>query len=131
MHHYHILDAVSIEGDILTLADQAPTPQQTRITMQREGAYLLIAASVGALELAFRLSYDEIQRKTQALKPVPGLATTRQVGGVQAFISLGMTEDGGWVLRPTLVSDATGHLNLNLRTTPELFDQVRKWLDID
>lgn len=131
MRHYHILDQASIEGELMTLTSGNTGMEYTRVTMKREGNHLAIATSLGALELAFRLNYEELQRKTRVLKPIPGLATTRQVGGVQAYISLGMTEAGGWVLRPTLVSDATGHLTLNLCTTAEVFQQVRAWLKLD
>jgi hypothetical protein len=90
-----------------------------------------MSASFGPLEIALRLQYGEFVRRLKNLYPVPGLATTRQVGTGNAYVALGLTKDNRLVLRPTIVADASGHVTFNLLATTEVYQALRKWLDVD
>jgi hypothetical protein len=61
---------------------------------------------------------------------VNGLRTTRQVGTGQAYLALGLQDDGTLVMRPTIVADATGHICLNLLLTSETREAIMDWLSV-
>jgi hypothetical protein len=106
------------------------TAQGTSImAMRREGEYLAITASYGALEIALRLRLPEFVRTLKQLQPNDGLNTTRQVGTGDAFLALGKHTDGSLILRPTIIGDASGYFCLNLTLTPEASSALSTWLN--
>jgi hypothetical protein len=106
------------------------TAQGTSImAMRREGEYLSITASYGALEIALRLRFPEFVRILTHLQPNDGLITTRQIGTGDAFLALGKRLDGSLVLRPTIVGDASGYFCLNLTLTPQAASALSTWLN--
>lgn len=99
------------------------------LAMSREGTFLSLSASFGPLEIALRLRFDDLRRRLERLLPVHGLATTRQVGTANSFIALGVTEDERLVMRPTIVSDASGKMTFNLVTSHDVYKALLDWLD--
>ena len=75
------------------------------------------------------MRYDDLVRQMTGLTPSPSMATTRQVGSGQAFMGLGLTQDGRLIMRPSLVSDATGHVTINLAASGEVYQKVTEWLN--
>jgi hypothetical protein len=128
MRDYQSLNKFETRGEIIYLSSDAPDAHAS-LALTREGDRVAIAASIGALELALRLHYDELKRHLNALTPVSGLTTTRQIGNVAAYISAGIMDDGKLVLRPTLVSDATGHITINLLAEQPVAEKLLAWLN--
>jgi len=133
MRNYQNLDQVITEDDTgiiyLSKADEAGG-MHPRISLRREGGYVAISASYGPLEVAMRLRYEDLIRLLSRLRPVEGLQTTRQIGTGQAYISLGLQQNGDLVMRPTIVGDATGHMCLNLILTDGTRDALYNWLNV-
>lgn len=77
-----------------------------------------------------RLRFPEFARVLSRLRPVKGLQTTRQIGSAQAFIGVGLQSDGGLVMRPTIVADATGYMNYNLLLSEEVRQRLFDWLPV-
>ena len=128
MRHYQSLDTFKLEGNTVYLTSSGDDPVEAMAVMMREGERVAISISIGPLELGLRPRYEELQRAVASLKPVPGLSTTRHVGSEVAYMDLGLTEDRRLVMRPSLVSDASGHLSINLLVTPEAFEKLAAWL---
>lgn len=132
MRNYQILDKAVLEPDnVLRLTTAQENPDQPILAMSREGSFVSISASFGPLELALRLQYSELVRRLKNLYPVPGLATTRQVGTGNSYMALGLTKDNRLVMRPSIVADASGHITFNLVASTEVYQTLRKWLDVD
>ena len=132
MRNYQILDVASIEPDnVLLLTNAEDNPERPHLFISREGAFVSLSASFGPLEIALRLNYEQLKRRLEQLHPVPGLATTRQVGTTQSYLSFGLTHDERLVMRPTLASDASGHLTFNLVATSEIRQKLFNWLEIE
>jgi hypothetical protein len=129
MRNFQLLASARIEGKYLYVTDEANVALQPMLVMLREGDYVSLSVSIGALELALRLQHEDLKRQMEALKPVPGLTTTRQVGGGQSLMSIGINADRRLILRPTLITDAGGHLTINLVTAPEVYDMLIDWLN--
>jgi hypothetical protein len=101
---------------------------QPRLSLRREGEYVAISASYGAIEIALRPRYGDLKQAFAHLQPVTGLQTTRQVGSGEAFIALGLQDDGTLILRPTLVVDAAGRLSFNFSLTRDTYQALVAWL---
>lgn len=130
MRNYQVLDAATIDRDnVLKLTNVEENPDKPMLAMTREGAFVSLSASFGPLEIALRLRFDDLKRRLERLLPVHGLATTRQVGTANSFVALGITEDERLVLRPTIVSDASGKLTFNLVTSREVYNKINEWLE--
>jgi hypothetical protein len=132
MRNYQVLDVAQVaDKNILRLSHDEDKPENPSLSMSREGAFVSISISFGPLEIALRLRHNELTRHLSRLHPVPGLATTRQTGGANAYISLGLTQDDKLVLRPTLVTDASGHIVFNLVCTPDVKQKIFDWLEVE
>jgi hypothetical protein len=101
-----------------------------RLNLRREGEYVALSAGYGPVEIAMRVRYADFTRALTHLQPVDGLAASRQVGSGEVSISLGLQTDGTLVLRPTLASDASGHINFNFELTPASAAALNKWLGV-
>lgn len=133
MRNFQILDKVELDTQtgILTASVQGEDGMRPSIAMRREGGYVAISASYGPLEIAIRPRYSEFGRILSRLRPVQGLQTTRQVGTGEAYLNLGLQEDGALIIRPTLVGDASGHISFNLILTDAVRQALFDWLPID
>jgi hypothetical protein len=132
MRNYQLLDATSAEKDnVFKLSTKEENPEQPLLSISREGAFVSISASFGPLEIALRPRYSELTRQLTSLQPVPGLATTRQVGTMNSYVAFGLTKDGRLVLRPTIVADARGHLTFNFIISAEAYQAMQDWLGMD
>lgn len=116
MRNFQTLDAsrLDAESDSLELFYTEADTDQPQLALHREGSYVTISASYGPLEIALRPKYDDLVRILSRLTAVEGLHTTRQVGTGQAYLGIGLNNQGNLMLRPTIVADATGHLSLNI-----------------
>ena len=132
MRNYESLDHVVVEDQtgIIYLTQTGESGTHPRVSLRREGSYIAISASYGPLEIAMRLRYEDLIRLLSRLRPVEGLQTTRQIGTGQAYISLGLQQNGDLVMRPTIVGDATGHMCLNLILTDGTRDALYNWLNV-
>lgn len=133
MRNFQELNVVEIDAQngIIYISCSDETDMHPRLAMRREGSYLAISCSYGPLEIAMRPRYAEVTRMMGRLRPVQGLQTTRQVGTGQAYLALGLQEDGDLVIRPTIVADATGHVVFNLLLIPSVREELFKWLPVD
>ena len=133
MRNFQELNVVEIDAQngILYIQATDATDTRPRLAMRREGSYLSISCSYGPLEIAMRPRYAEVTRTMGRLRPVQGLQTTRQVGTGQAYLALGLQEDGALVLRPTIVADATGHVVFNLLLTTAVRKELFAWLPVE
>jgi hypothetical protein len=132
MRNFLTLDHVTTDATsgIISITSSTSSEIPRTVSMRREGGYVAISASSGPLEIALRLRFVEFGRTLARLRPVQGLQTTRQVGTGQAFMALGLQEDGSLVVRPTIVADATGHMCFNLRLTDTVRQTLFDWLPI-
>jgi hypothetical protein len=132
MRNFQTLDRYHIDNStgIITLSVEAASETQPRVAMRREGSYVAISASYGPLEIAMRPRFSEFGHALLRLRPVQGLQTTRQVGTGQAYLAVGLLENGSLVMRPTIVADATGHLCFNLLLTDSVRQAVYDWLPV-
>lgn len=133
MRDFYTLDTLTIneETGLLSVAAHNDTLTLPNLAMRREGGYVSISVSFGPLEVALRPRYPELTRVLGRLRPVSGLQTTRQVGTGQAYIALGLRDDGCLVIRPTIVADATGHLCFNLLLSSDVRQALFDWLPVD
>lgn len=133
MRTFQTLDQASADEDtgVLSLSASGDEWMYPKVSMRREGSYVAISASYGPIEMALRLRYEELTRVLGRLRPVKGLQTTRQIGTGQAYIGMGLQEDGQLVLRPTIVADATGHMTFNLVLTTTVRQTLFDWLPVD
>lgn len=132
MRYFYTLDeaTVNTEAGMFTLTTQTETEFKPLLSMRREGLYVAISVSYGPLEMALRPRYPELARVLSSLRPVVGLQTTRQVGTGQAYLALGLREDGVLVMRPTIVADATGLMCYNLLVAPAARETLYQWLPV-
>jgi hypothetical protein len=133
MRNFQTLDNVIVDDDtgIIYLSMSDDVGRHPNVFMRREGSYVAISSSYGPLEVAIRLRFAELARVLSKLRPVQGLQTTRQVGTGQAYLSMGLQEDGSLVLRPTIVADATGHISFNLVLTNGVRQTFFDWLPVE
>ncbi|NDJ86320.1 MAG: hypothetical protein GYB66_10570 [Chloroflexi bacterium] len=130
MRNYQVLDSASVQNHILRLRTAENNPEQPWLSMSREGAFLSLSTSFGPLEIALRLNYDNFTKRLQQLHPVPGLATTRQVGTANSYIALGLTDNQHLVMIPTIVTDASGRISFNLLATTPVYRAMLDWLGV-
>jgi hypothetical protein len=132
MRNFQTLNQFENDQDtgILYISARDDNNMQPRISMRREGSYIAISASYGPLEIAMRLHIQEFARVLSRLRPVQGLQTTRNIGTGQAYISVGLQEDHGLVMRPTIIGDATGHICLNLILANNVREALHQWLPV-
>ncbi len=133
MRQFRSLFRVDTDDDsgIMYIYGEKGTHDYPSMMVRREGDHVLISSSYGPIELALRLPHDELAQKIMRLKPVDGLVTTRQVGSAQAYLSLGLRTDGSLLMRPTLVSDARGHITFNLSLPEDARLALLDWLQIN
>lgn len=129
MRNYQILDSSTIDQDnVLLLSPAEDNPEKPTLSMSHEGAFISLSASFGPLEIALRIRQNDLRRRLEQLYPVPGLATTHQIGSVNSYIAIGLTKDSRLVMRPTVVADASGRVTFNLVTIPALYETIVKWV---
>ena len=130
MRNFQTLDQYENDEEtgILYISTGDDNSMQPRVSMRREGSYVAISASYGPLEVAMRLRIEELSRVLSRLRPVQGLQTTRSIGTGQAYIAVGLQEDLGLVMRPTIIGDATGHICLNLILANSVREALYRWL---
>ena len=129
MRNFQLLDTFKLDGQIVRLSQSDPDAGNAHVVMVREGERIAISVNIGPLELAIRPHFEEMRRHIAALKPVPGLTSTRQVGSSQAYMGLGLSEENQLVMRPILLTDATGHVGINLIVSKEATEQLKNWLN--
>ena len=127
MRQFQVLDQSAVDSatGILSLIARGGSAS---LALRREGEYVSISASLGALEIALRPRVRDLIRALRQLQPNDGLQTTRQVGSGDCFLGLGLRSDGTLILRPTLVGDASGYFCLNLTLSPDVAAALRGWL---
>ena len=129
MRNYQILDSSSIDHDnVLLLSPTEDNPEKPTLSMSHEGIFISLSASFGPLEIALRVRQTNLRLRLEQLYPVPGLATTHQIGSANSFIAIGLTKDNRLVMRPTVVADAHGRVTFNLVTTPALYETIVDWV---
>jgi hypothetical protein len=132
MRTFEKLDTFSREDStgILHVTSRRPNDLQPRLALRREGDYVAISASYGPLEIALRPRYGDLTWTLSHLQSVEGLQTSRHVGTGQAYLALGLKPDGGLLLRPTILGDATGHFSFNFELTGEVTQSLLAALDV-
>lgn len=132
MRNLQTLDRALLDADLHTfrLIDSRDDDDQPLLALRREGEYVIVAASYGALEIALRLRFAELTRTLTHLAAGEGTAAPRQIGSAQAYLGLGLRTDGALILRPTLVADATGLLCINFMATAEARQALFQWLGL-
>ena len=130
MRNLQTLDQAEVDSGtgVITFCSAENSSVNPIVAMRREGEYVAISASYGALELALRPKIGELSRTISHLQANDGLSTTRQVGNGNCFLGLGARTDGALVLRPTIVGDASGYFCLNLLLGEEAATVLRNWL---
>lgn len=133
MRNFQTLDKITVQEDtgILLLTSSEQSNVNPVLMMRREGGYIAISASYGPLEIALRPRFEDLSNKLTRLQPVSGLQMTRQVGTAEAYLGLGLREDGMMVVRPTIVADATGHFSFNLVLTDAARKALFDWLPLE
>jgi hypothetical protein len=133
MRHFVTLDEVNMNQDsgVILFAASEPSELKPRLSMRREGGYVSISVSSGPLEIALRPRYQDLTRVLASIHSVNGLQTTRQVGTGQAYLAIGLHENGNLVMRPTIVADASGLLCFNLLITDAARRQLYEWLSVE
>lgn len=133
MRNFEKLDhaVVDTATGIITFTPAHESASHLKLSMRREGDYVVISASYGPLEIALRSRYPELVRTLVHIQPNDGLITTRQVGTGEAFLALGRRTDGTLIARPTIVGDASGYCCLNLSVAPEAVETLLAWLGGD
>lgn len=132
MRNFHTLDTPVLDSDagLLSFKSSIEAPFKPQLTLRKEGTYVALSVSHGPIEVALRPRADELRRVLGRLYPVEGLQTTRQAGTGEAYIALGLQTDGKLLMRPTLVSDATGHMCFNLTLTDHARKALFDWLGV-
>jgi hypothetical protein len=130
MRNFQLLDQIEPEDEtgIIHFSSRADSGNSPRLALGREGEYVTISGSYGALELALRLHREEVTRAFHRLPSVAGLRTSRQIGTGSSTLALGAQPDGSLILRILLVNDAAGHISLNLQLSPDAHAALRDWL---
>lgn len=133
MRNFQSLNQSSLDSDsgLLMFSVATETETQPTLALRREGGYVAISASHGPLEIALRPRYEEMVRKLARLQPIKGLQTTRQIGTAQAYLAVGLHEDGMLLIRPTIVGDATGHLSFNFSLENDQRKTLYEWLAVE
>lgn len=133
MRHFYTIDTVEINeaAGVITISDSSSNPFKVMMSLRHEGGYVSISISSGPLEMALRPRMQELARVLGRLVPVGGLQTTRQVGTGEAYLGVGLREDGTLVLRPTIVADATGLMCFNLLMPDAARKALFDWLPIE
>lgn len=133
MRHFYTMDSVEINeaAGVITISDSTPNPFKVMMSLRHEGGFLSISISSGPLEMALRPRMQELVRVLGRLVPVGGLQTTRQVGTGEAYLAVGLREDGTLVLRPTIVADATGLMCFNLLMPDTARKALFDWLPVE
>lgn len=133
MRNFETLDQMAVDTatGIISLTAREDSASRPTLSMRREGDYISISASYGALEIALRPRVRELIRTLKHIQPNDGLNTTRQVGTGEAFLGLGLHQDGALIIRPTIIGDATGYFCLNLILAPEAANALKGWLGED
>ncbi len=124
MRTFQILDRSESAAGVLTFRGA-----DASLALRREGEYIAMSASYGALELALRPRARDWVRALQHIQPNDGLNTTWQVGTGDVFVGLGLHTDGSLIIRPTIVGNASGYFCLNLTLAPDAAQTLRDWLD--
>ena len=129
MRNYQTLAAGDVDAKtgIVTLTGG----NESFVALRREGEYVGISASYGALEIALRPHIRDLIRTVKRLQANDGLQTTRQVGEGNSFLGLGLYTDGTLVLRPTLINDASGYFALNFALAPQAAAVLKNWLEAE
>jgi len=132
MRNFHTLDTPVLDSNagLLSFQSSVEAPFKPQLTLRKEGTYVALSVSHGPIEVALRPRTDELRRVLGRLYPVEGLQTTRQAGTGEAYIALGLQTDGKLLMRPTLVSDATGHMCFNLTLTDQARKALFDWLGV-
>ena len=131
MRHYQPLDTVSFDAESgICTVSAADAGLNAQIALRREGEYVALSASYGALEVALRPRYDALVRTLVRLRPIGGLQTSRELGSSHAYVSLGIQADGTLLLRPTIVGDASGHIGLNFSISANARKELYTWLGV-
>jgi hypothetical protein len=132
MRNFQTLDTCrhDVQSDSIEIYSSKEEHDQPRLALHREGIYVTISASYGPLEIALRPRYEDLIRTLSRLAAVEGLHTTREVGTGQSYLAMGLTPDEALLLRPTIVSDATGHFSINLKVTNDARKQLWDWLKV-
>ncbi|MFN8530099.1 MAG: hypothetical protein U0670_15980 [Anaerolineae bacterium] len=133
MRNFITLDQVEI-GDpagIFSLKTSGEGEDSPHLALKVEGDYIAISANYGPLEIALRPRLDELKFALAHMQPLEGLQTTsRQIGSTQSYLALGLRMDQSLILRPTILTDATGHITFNLRVPKEARVKLYEWLNI-
>lgn len=132
MRSYRRLDQVRHDesNDTLLFTCAQEGDSSPALWIGREGMYVSISATYGPLEIALRPRLRDLKTGLAQLRPTERLSVMRMVGTGQANIELGLSQEGELLFRPTLVSDATGHLAVNLVLTPDARQALFTWLGI-
>lgn len=129
MRNFQPMNQVSTAGGGITIGNEHGA-QNPLLAMVKEGSYVAISVSYGPLEIALRLHLDDVQRAFRRLQHVEGLQMTRQIGTGQAYLGIGLMGDGGLVICPTIIADATGHMSLNVVLTDDARAALYQWLGV-
>ena len=131
MRNFITLDHAEIDAttDIFTLSTSDEHDHSPLLTMKTEGDYIAISASYGPIEIALRPRLSELKWALSHLQPID-VNTSRQVGSSQSYLALGLRTDGSLVIRPTILTDATGYIAFNLRLSIQTRNQWFDWMRI-
>src|SRR5664279_3292793 len=128
MRHFQTLDQAAVNAATGVITFSVQDDSDTTIALRREGEYVVLSASYGALEIALRPHVRELIRTLKHIQPNDGLNTTRQVGTGDASLGLGLHTDGALIVRPTIIGDASGYFCLNLMLAPDAANALKDWL---
>jgi len=128
MRHFQTLDQAAVNAATGVITFSVQDDSDTTIALRREGEYVVLSASYGALEIALRPRTRELIRTLKHIQPNDGLNTTRQVGTGDAYLGLGLHTDGALIVRPTIIGDASGYFCLNLMLAPDAANALKDWL---
>jgi hypothetical protein len=129
MRNFQTLDQTTADTTtgVISFTAQGDKSHPT-MALRREGDYVAISASYGALEIALRPRVRELIRTLRHIQPNDGLNVTRQVGSGDCFLGLGLHTDGTLIVRPTIIGDAAGYFCLNLALAPDAALALKNWL---
>ncbi len=101
-----------------------------RLALKTEGDYIAISASYGPMEIALRPRLDELKWTLSHIQAIDGLQTSRQIGSSQSYLALGLRKDGALIVRPTILTDATGYFTFNFQLASEMRAAFFEWLHV-
>jgi hypothetical protein len=101
-----------------------------KLSMKMEGEYIAISASYGPMEIALRPRLEELKWTLSHIQAIDGLQTSRQIGSSQSYLALGLRKDGSLIVRPTILTDATGYFTFNYQLAPDARAALYAWLAI-